>query len=78
MYRSLYEFLFAYEQIDQERERRFGGRSSRKERFLALVGRALSDDRYVRLNTTPRDAELEIRNALADERLYTRFPLVDR
>ena len=77
VYRSLYEFLFAYEQIDQERERRFGGPSSRKERFVALVGRALSEDRHVRLNATSGSAELEIRNVLRDEGLYTRFPLVD-
>jgi len=78
VYRSLYEFLFAYEQIEQERARRFGDGGSRKERFVMLLERALSADRFVRPRVTPERCEIEIRNALADEGLYTRFPLVDR
>ena len=78
VYRSLYEFLFAYEQIDGERERRFGGPSSRRERFVSLLERALADDRFVRLRSGPREYALEIRNALGDEALNTAFPLVDR
>ena len=77
VFRSLYEFLFAYEQIDQERARRFGSASSRKSQFVSLLGRALAQDRYVRLTTSDRQAALEIRNPLADEGLYTSFPLVD-
>jgi hypothetical protein len=78
VYRSLYEFLFAYEQIEQERARRFGTNASRKERFTSLMARALSGDRFVRWKDDHGRAELEIRNALLDERLYTTFPLVDR
>jgi hypothetical protein len=78
VYRSLYEFLFAYEQIEQERTRRFGLVASRKEQFVSLLDRALSADRYVRPRITPGQCELEIRNALTDEGLYIRFPLVDR
>jgi hypothetical protein len=78
VYRSLYEFLFAFEQIDGERQRRFGGASSRKEFFVALLERALAMDRYVRVRTSPRECALEIRNSLGDEGLITRFPLVDR
>jgi hypothetical protein len=77
VFRSLYEFLFAYEQIDQERVRRFGGATSRKGQFVSLLERALSHDRYVRLTMTDRQAGLEIRNTLSDEGLYTTFPLVD-
>ena len=77
VFRSLYEFLFAYEQIDQERRRRFGGPESRKAQLVALLERALAEDRYVRLAAEVRPAALEIRNALADEGLYTNFPLVD-
>ena len=78
VYRSLYEFLFAYEQIEQERARRFGSSASRKEQFLSLLGRALASDPYVRLNVTPNQGEIEIRNALSEEGLYTTFPIVDR
>jgi hypothetical protein len=78
VFRSLYEFLFAYEQIEQERSRRFGHAASRKEHFISQLERALAGDRHVRLRVTQGEAELEIRNALLDERLYTKFPLVDR
>jgi hypothetical protein len=77
VFRSLYEFLFAYEQIDQERVRRFGGGSSRKGQFVSFLDRALSEDRFARLTVDDRQAALEIRNCLADEGLYTVFPLVD-
>jgi hypothetical protein len=78
VYRSLYELLFAYEQIDQERRRRFGGLAARKAQLLSLLERALAADRYVRLAVSHGNVELEIRNALSDEALNTRFPLVDR
>jgi len=77
VFRSLYEFLFAYEQIDQERIRRFGGPSSRKAQFVSLLDRALAHDRYARLKVSAGQAALEIRNSLGDEGLYTLFPLVD-
>jgi hypothetical protein len=77
VYRSLYEFLFAYEQIDRERARRFGRGASRKSQFVALLGRALAHDPFVRLGTGPRAAYLDIRNALSDEGLNTTFSLVD-
>ncbi len=78
IYRSLYEFLFAYEQIEQERARRFGGVVSRKEQFVSLLDRALAADRYVRPRITSDECVIEIRNSLGDEGLYTQFPLVDR
>jgi len=77
IFRSLYEFLFAYEQVDRERLRRFGGRSSRKSQFVSLLEQALAPDRYVRLVTTAGQTALAIRNSLGDEGLNTTFPLVD-
>ena len=77
VYRSLYELLFAYEQIDRERLRRFGGPTGRKAQFVSLLQRALAHDRFVRVVVGPRQTALEIRNALRDEELYTNFPLVD-
>ena len=77
VYRSLYEFMFAYEQIDQERRRRFGGDRSRKSHLQAIVREALRDDPFVRVRTDPQGATLEIRNRLNDAGLYTEFPLVD-
>ncbi len=78
VYRSLYEFMFAYEQVEQERTRRFGEAGSRKGHLLTLFTEGLRDDRYVRVRSDGSSAELEIRNRLGDERLNTRFPLVDR
>lgn len=77
VYRSLYEFMFAYEQIEQERVRRFGDAGSRKGHLEALFEEALRDDRYVRLRADGPSRTLEIRNRLSDEALNTTFPLVD-
>jgi hypothetical protein len=77
VYRSLYEVLFAHEQIAEERVRRFGGDGERKARFAACLDRALERDPHVRLRASGVGRELEIRNALGDDALYTRFPLVD-
>jgi hypothetical protein len=78
VYRSLYELLFAYEQIDAERVRRFGGSAGRKHQFEEFLRRAVAGDPFVRLRSTPTELALEIRNPLGDEDLYTAFPLVDR
>jgi len=77
IYRSLYEFMFAYEQVDGERVRRFGEGGSRKRRFEAIVGEALSDDPYVRVLAGAHGLTLQVRNALEDESLWLEFPLVD-
>jgi hypothetical protein len=78
VYRSLYEFMFAYEQVEAERRRRFGGGGSRKEHLARLLPEALRGDPYLRVLEEPGGLVLEIGNALADRALYTRFPLVDR
>ncbi len=78
VYRSLYELLFAYEQLDQERMRRFGAGGSRKAHLTTLLTEALVEDPFVRPRHSASGLELEIRNALGDAGLYTTFPLVDR
>lgn len=77
IFRSLYEFMFAYEQIDQERRHRFGDTGSRKQRFASLFEEAVREDPWVRALSTPGKLELEVRNGLAVEGLYTTFPFVD-
>jgi len=77
VYRSLYEFMFGYEQIDGERRRRFGDAGSRKGRLAAIVGRALADDPFLRPVRSGAGLDLEIRNALGDDALNTTFRLVD-
>ena len=77
IYRSLYEFLFGYEQIDQERVRRFGESRARKAHFEALVAEALRDDPFLRVVRGSTTVELEVRNPLGDADLFTKFPLMD-
>jgi hypothetical protein len=77
IYRSLYEFMFAYEQLEQERTRRFGGAVSRKRHFEDVLTVALREDPFVRVRREGRGVVLEIRNSIGDEKLNHRFPLVD-
>jgi len=77
IFRSLYEFMFAYEQIETERSRRFGPAGSRKRQFESIVVEALQDDPYVRARTDPHRLTLEIRPRVREESLSYEFPLMD-
>ena len=77
VFRSLYEFLFAYEQIEQERTRRFGGTHPRKAHFEHLLRETLREDPFLRVRETPEGFGLLIRNALAEESLNILFPITD-
>jgi hypothetical protein len=78
VYRSLYEFAFAYEQIEAERCRRFGRAPERKAHFESVLAEALRDDPYARPAREAGGTVLRIRTACAEESLNTDFPLVDR
>jgi hypothetical protein len=77
VFRSLYEFTFAFEQIERERARRFGEEGSRKGHFEAILREALKDDPIVRLRQDGANLEMVIRNKHQEESLYTRFQAVD-
>jgi hypothetical protein len=77
IFRSLYEFMFAYEQIEGERSRRFGSLGSRKRQFESLVVESLKNDPFVRTRTDPRGLTLRVLNRLGEEPLCYEFPLVD-
>jgi len=77
IFRSLYEFMFAYEQIEGERARRFGSSGSRKRRFESIVVESLRDDPFVRTHAGARGLALEVRNRAGEESLWFDFPLVD-
>jgi hypothetical protein len=77
IFRSLYEFMFAYEQIERERARRFGDAGSRKRRFEAVVAEALRGDPVATARPTPRGLELRVRPSAGGEALSFAFPLVD-
>ncbi|MCI4319085.1 MAG: hypothetical protein L3K23_02995 [Thermoplasmata archaeon] len=77
VYRSLYEFMFAYAQIEAERSRRYGAAGSRKRQFEAIVLEALRDDPFVRPIHEGGRLLLRIGNRSLEESLSLDFPLVD-
>jgi hypothetical protein len=77
IYRSLYEFMYAYEQIERERVRRFGHTADRKTQFEYLLKVALKDDEVVDLHRSDESLELVIGNVLGEERLAKRFTILD-
>ncbi len=77
IYRSLYEFMYAYEQIERERVKRFGHVTDRKIQFEYLLMDALKDDEVVELHRSPDSLELVIGNILGEERLTKNFTILD-
>jgi hypothetical protein len=77
IYRSLYEFMYAYEQIERERVRRFGHATDRKLQFEYLLKDGLKDDEVVRLRRGSDSLELVIGNILGEERLTKNFTILD-
>jgi len=77
IYRSLYEFLYAYEQIERERSKRFGNTPDRKIQFECLLKQALVDDEVVRLKREGESLELVVGNILGDKNITEKFPIID-
>ena len=77
IYRSLYEFMYAYEQIEGERSKRFGNTPDRKVQFEYLLKQALADDEAVRPKREGESLELVIGNILGDESIVETFPIID-
>lgn len=78
IYRSLYEFMFAYEQIERERVRRFGNSTDRKIQFEHLLREALKDDEVVAIERTGETLFLAVGNVLGEQSLIKKFPILDR
>jgi hypothetical protein len=77
IYRSLYEFLYAYEQIDRERTKRFGNLTDRKVQFEYLLQNALKNDEVVNVKRTRDSLDLIIGNILHDDTITENFPIID-
>jgi hypothetical protein len=77
IYRSLYEFMYAYEQIERERSARFGHKMDRKVQFERLLRVALKDDEVIDLATEGQSLELIVGNILGEQRLIKKFPIID-
>lgn len=78
VFRSLYEFMFAYEQIDHERRARFNGSEDRKIQFEILLREAVKSDPFLDLIDDGPTLKLLIKNKLDDEELNMLFPILDR
>jgi len=77
IYRSLYEFIYAYEQIERERSARFGDLTDRKVQFEHLLRQALKDDEVIQLAREGESLELVIGNILGEQSIIGKFPIVD-
>ncbi len=77
IYRSLYEFMYAYEQIERERSSRFGNTFDRKAQFEYLLKEALKDDKVVGLERNGEKLELVVGNVLGEQGLVRNFPIID-
>jgi hypothetical protein len=77
IYRSLYEFMYAYEQIERERSARFGIMTDRKVQFEYLLREALKDDEVIDLAREGQSLELVVGNILGEQRLIKKFPIID-
>ncbi|MCL4518337.1 MAG: hypothetical protein M1587_03985 [Thaumarchaeota archaeon] len=77
IYRSLYEFMYAYEQIERERTKRFGHVTDRKIQFEYLLKDAIKNDEVVDLHRSPDSLELVIGNVLGEEKLAKKFTILD-
>jgi hypothetical protein len=77
IYRSLYEFMYAYEQIERERSARFGDMADRKTQFEYLLREALKDDEVVDLAREGESLELVVGNILGEQGLTEKFPIID-
>ncbi len=77
IYRSLYEFMYAYEQIERERTKRFGHATDRKIQFEYLLKDAMKNDEVVDLHRSPDSLELVIGNVLGEEKLAKKFTILD-
>ena len=77
IFRSLYEFMYAYEQIERERCLRFGGLVDRKVQFEYLLREALKNDEIVDLARDGARLQLVVGNLLGENGLTAKFPIID-
>jgi hypothetical protein len=77
IYRSLYEFMYAYEQIERERSARFGYVMERKAQLEYLLREALKDDDVVQVAREGDRLQLVLGNILGEKRLIKEFPIID-
>lgn len=77
IYRSLYEFMYAYEQLERERAARFGNDVERKIQFELLLKEGLKQDKIAAVSRSGDGLDLIIGNVLQEEKLTRKFAIID-
>jgi hypothetical protein len=77
IHRSRYEFLYAFEQLEIERTRRFGHPLDRKMHFAYLLKEALAGDEIIELVRNGSSLNLEIGNILGEKSATKQFTILD-
>jgi hypothetical protein len=77
IYRSLYELMYAYEQIERERSERFGAVIDHRAQLERILRNALEEDEIVSLRRNGDRLELVIGNILKEQSLILNFPIID-
>jgi len=77
IYRSMYELMYAYEQVEIERVRRFGYPADRKLHFEYLLKDALNGDEVIELVREPDRLDMNIGNVLGEEEITKKFTIID-
>jgi len=78
-YRGMYEFMYAYERISQERRARFGYFGNNKRQDMVYVFKeALYKDPIIEFsNIGIEELQINIKNNMNQEKLYIRIPIVN-
>jgi hypothetical protein len=69
--------MYAYEQIERERSRRFEHQLERKVQFEYLLREALKDDEVVKIEREKDSLQLVLGNILGEKSLMKEFPIID-
>jgi hypothetical protein len=77
-YRSLYELMYAYARIDEERIRRFGTPIERRTQLQTILERATENDKYIELDENNGRVDLIIRNDLKNDNLNSSFTMLNK
>jgi hypothetical protein len=77
IYRSMYELMYAYEQIEIERMRRFGNIIDRKNQFEYLLKAALKGDEVITIERDGSSLNIIIGTILKEQKLTKTFTILD-
>ena len=78
IFRSLYEFMYAYTQIERERSSRFGDVVDRKVQFERILREALKNDEVCGLAYEGQSLKLVVGNIMGERGLTKEFAILDR